>query len=179
MTGTYIAIGVGLLLLLWVFGNYNAFVRLRNHIRESWTNIDVQLKRRYDLIPNLVSTVKGYAKHEKELFERVIEARNQAKAKNGRAKYEQPMVQNLRQMLALAEAYPDLKADKHYLALQEELTDTEDRIAAARRFYSANVRDYNTRREAVPSNVIASLFSFREMKFWEVDEASHRQAPRV
>ena len=177
--GTYIAIGVGLLLLLWVFGNYNAFVRLRNHIRESWTNIDVQLKRRYDLIPNLVSTVKGYAKHEKELFERVIEARNQAKAKNGRAKYEQPMVQNLRQMLALAEAYPDLKADKHYLALQEELTDTEDRIAAARRFYNANVRDYNTRREAVPSNVIASLFSFREMKFWEVDEASHRQAPRV
>ncbi len=177
--GTYIAIGVGLLLLLWVFGNYNAFVRLRNHIRESWTNIDVQLKRRYDLIPNLVSTVKGYAKHEKELFERVIEARNQAKAKNGKAKYEQPMVQNLRRMLALAEAYPDLKADKHYLALQEELTDTEDRIAAARRFYNANVRDYNTRREAVPSNVIASLFSFREMKFWEVDEASHRQAPRV
>lgn len=177
--GTYIAIGVGLLLLLWVFGNYNAFVRLRNHIRESWTNIDVQLKRRYDLIPNLVSTVKGYAKHEKELFERVIEARNQAKAKNGRAKYEQPMVQNLRRMLALAEAYPDLKADKHYLALQEELTDTEDRIAAARRFYNANVRDYNTRREAVPSNLIASIFSFREMKFWEVDEASHRQAPRV
>ena len=177
--GTYIAIGVGLLLLLWVFGNYNAFVRLRNHIRESWTNIDVQLKRRYDLIPNLVSTVKGYAKHEKELVERVIEARNQAKAKNGRAKYEQPMVQNLRKMLALAEAYPDLKADKHYLALQEELTDTEDRIAAARRFYNANVRDYNTRREAVPSNLIASIFSFREMKFWEVDEASHRRAPRV
>ena len=177
--GTYIAIGVGLLLLLWVFGNYNAFVRLRNHIRESWTNIDVQLKRRYDLIPNLVSTVKGYAKHEKELFERVIEARNQAKAKNGKAKYEQPMVQNLRRMLALAEAYPDLKADKHYLALQEELTDTEDRIAAARRFYNSNVRDYNTRREAVPSNVIAKFFSFREMKFWEVDEASHRQAPRV
>ena len=175
----YIPLGIFLLVLLWVLGNYNAFVRLRNHIRESWNNIDVQLKRRYDLIPNLVATVKGYAAHEKDLLERVIEARNQAKAKNGRAKYEKPMVQSLKQMLALSEAYPDLKADKHYMALQEELVDTEDRIAAARRFYNANVRDYNTRREAVPSNVIAAFFSFREKKFWEVDEASHRRAPRV
>ena len=175
----YVAAGVVLLILFWALGNFNSFVRLRQHVRESWLNIDVQLKRRYDLIPNLVATVKAYAAHEKELFERVIEARNQARKKSGDARYEQPMVGHLKQMLALAENYPALKADQHYLSLQEELADTEDRIAASRRFYNANVREYNTRRGAAPSNVIAALFRFSELKFWEVEEASHRKAPRV
>jgi LemA protein len=173
----YIPVGVLVLLLLWAVGNFNALVRLRQHIRESWRNIDVQLKRRYELIPNLVQTVKGYATHERELLERVVQARNAAREHDGEAEYEQPMVASLRQHFALAENYPELKADRHFLALQEELVDTEDRIAAARRFYNGNVRDYNSRRESFPSSIIAGLFGFSEEKFWKVDEVL--RAPEI
>ena len=185
MTPEYMPlIGIGVivfLLLLWFWGTYNGLVRLRQHVRESWADIDVQLKRRYDLIPNLVATVKGYAKHEEEVFTRVIEARNRAAANHGSVASqeadERPVVQGLRQMLALAEDYPDLKARRNFLALQEELSDTEDRIAAARRFFNGNVRDYNTRREVFPSSLVAGLFKFDAETFWQVEEAFQRDRP--
>lgn len=179
----WVVLGAALLLLLWFFGTYNGLVRLRQHIRESWHDIDVQLKRRYDLIPNLVETVKGYAKHERELLERLVAARTRAAANHGpvasQGEDERPVVASLRQVLALQESYPDLKADRSFLALQEELIDTEDRIAAARRFFNGNVRDFNSRCETIPSSSVASLFGFRPESFWEVEEASHRERPDV
>jgi LemA protein len=179
----YVVLGAALLLLLWFLGTYNGLVRLRQHIRESWHGIDVQLKRRYDLIPNLVETVKGYAKHERELLERLVAARARAAANHGpvasQEADERPVVQCLRQVLALRESYPELKADRNFLALQEELVDTEDRIAAARRFFNGNVRDFNSRCGTVPSSIVAGLFGFRPESFWEVEEASHRERPDV
>jgi LemA protein len=179
----YVVLGAALLLLLWFLGTYNGLVRLRQHIRESWGDIDVQLKRRYDLIPNLVETVKGYAKHERELLERLVAARARAAANHGpvasQEADERPVVACLRQVLALKEGYPDLKADRNFLALQEELVDTEDRIAAARRFFNGNVRDFNNRCLSIPSSIIASLFGFRPESFWEVEEASQRARPDV
>jgi LemA protein len=182
-TPLWIALGGAALVLLWFLGTYNGLVRLRQHIRESWRNIDVQLKRRYDLIPNLVETVKGYAKHEREVLERLVTARTKAAANHGpvasQEADERPVVSSLRQVLALQESYPDLKADRNFLALQEELVDTEDRIAAARRFFNGNVRDFNSRCQSVPSSIVASLFGFRVESFWEVEEASHRERPDV
>jgi len=181
--GLYILIGVAAVLLLWFFGTYNGLVRLRQHVRESWHNIDVQLKRRYDLIPNLVNTVKGYAKHEQQTLERLIQARTRAHANSGsiasQEADERPLVNSLRRVIALAEAYPDLKADRNFLELQEELVDTEDRIAAARRFFNGNVRDYNTRCESLPSSIVASLFGHKAESYWEVEEASARERPDV
>ncbi len=179
-----IVVGVVLLILvIWFVGNYNSLVRLRQHGKESWADIDVQLKRRYDLIPNLVETVKGYAKHEREVLERVIEARNRAAGNNGsvasQGRDERKLVSATRQLFAVVENYPDLKASTNFLALQEELTDTEDRIAAARRFFNANVRDYNTRREMFPSSIVASMFKFEKLDFWEVEDSSQRAAPSV
>ena len=137
--------GVLLLALLWVVVNYNRFARLRQHIRESWSDIDIELKRRYELIPNLVETVKGYAGHERETLEEVTRLRNQAMADRGsatsQAVNETAMLLGLKKLFAVIEAYPTLKADTHFLALQQELSITEDRIAAARRFYNANVRE--------------------------------------
>ncbi len=179
----WIVLGAALVLLLWFLGTYNGLVRLRQHIRESWHGIDVQLKRRYDLIPNLVETVKGYAKHERDLLDRLVAARTRAAANHGpvasQEADERPVVTCLRQVLALRESYPDLKADRNFLALQEELVDTEDRIAAARRFFNGNVRDFNSRCETVPSSIVAGLFGFRAESFWEVEEASHRERPDV
>lgn len=172
-----------LLPLLWVVSIYNALVRLRNMVRESWAQIDTELKRRYDLIPNLVNTVKGYASHEQQTLERVIQARNQAVASKGspqsQAMDENVLVGAMKQLFALAEAYPALKADQHFLELQKELTNTEDRIQAARRFYNANVRDFNTRIEVFPSNLIAGMFGFKKEEYFEVQEAVVRQAPSV
>ncbi|MFN0198173.1 MAG: LemA family protein [Planctomycetaceae bacterium] len=169
--------------LIWFIGGYNALVRLRNHCRESWSNIDTELKRRYDLIPNLVNTVKGYATHEQDLFERVAQARNAAMASNGspasQAQNENVLVRGVRQVFAVAENYPDLKASKNFLALQDELSNTEDRIQRARRFYNANVRDLNTRIEVVPSNIIANLFSFQREEYFEIEDAIVREAPAV
>ena len=179
-----IAVGVGLLVvLIWVVATYNILVRLKQHCRESWSGIDTELRRRYDLIPNLVETVKGYAAHEREVFERVIEARNRAVDSRGspheQAADENALVGSLRQLFALSEGYPDLKASANFLALQKELANTEDRIQAARRFYNANVRDLNTRIRVVPSNIIAGLFRFTPEEFFEIEEASVRLPPAV
>ena len=183
--GLVLLVILGLLVLVigWGVLTYNALVGLRNQLQTAWAQIDVQLKRRYDLIPNLVETVKGYAKHERELLERLASARARAAANHGpvasQEADERPVVASLRRVLALQESYPELKADRNFLALQEELVDTEDRIAAARRFFNGNVRDFNSRCQSIPSSIVASLFGFRPESFWEVDEASQRERPRV
>jgi LemA protein len=166
------------LILLVVFGgiaSYNRFVSQRNLVRDAWANIDTELRRRYDLIPNLVETVKGYASHEREVFENVTKARAMATAATGspaeQAAAEGPLVAALRQLFAIAENYPDLKANQNFLALQAELSNTEDRLQTARRFYNSNVRDYNRRVQSFPSNVVARSFGFTEEQFFEVDEA--------
>ena len=178
-----IAGGVTLLILIWLIASYNRFVRLRHHIKESWADIDVELKRRYDLIPNLVETVKGYAKHEREVLERVVELRNSAMANSGtaasQASDENVMLHALKQVFALAEGYPDLKSDRHYLELQKELALTEDRIAAARRFFNGNVRDMRQLREMFPTSIIASMFGFSEPSYFELDNDAERVVPRV
>ena len=165
-------------ILLIVFGgiaSYNRFVLQRNLVRDAWANIDTELRRRYDLIPNLVETVKGYASHEREVFENVTKARAMATAATGspaeQAAAEGPLVAALRQLFAVAENYPDLKANQNFLALQSELSNTEDRLQTARRFYNGNVRDYNRRVQSFPSNLIARSFGFTEEQFFEVDEA--------
>lgn len=164
--------------LIWVIATYNILVRLGQQVRESWSGIDTELKRRYDLIPNLVQTVKGYAAHERGVLEAVIQARNVALASNGspaqQARDENMLIGTMRQMFAVVENYPDLKANANFLALQRELTNTEDRIQAARRFYNANVRDLNTRIEVFPSNLIAGMFNFQRAEFFEIDDASMR-----
>ena len=176
------------LILLVVFGgiaSYNRFVSQRNLVRDAWANIDTELRRRYDLIPNLVETVKGYASHEREVFENVTKARAMAAAATGspaeQAAAEGPLVAALRQLFAVAENYPDLKANQNFLALQAELSNTEDRLQTARRFYNSNVRDYNRRVQSFPSNVIARSFGFTEEQFFEVDESLRGDAgvPRV
>ena len=181
--GWYVAGGIVFLVLVWVAAVYNGLVRLRQHCRESWSGVDTELKRRYDLIPNLVETVKGYAAHERETLQRVIEARARAVASTGRpssqAADENALVETIKSLFAVVESYPDLKASANFLKLQEELVDTEDRIQAARRFYNANVRDLNTRVAVVPSNLIAGLFGFRQAEFFEVEDSRVRQAPAV
>lgn len=169
--------------LLWLVGTYNGLVRLRNHCRESWSGIDTELKRRYDLIPRLVEVVKGYAKHEREVFERVAQARAAALSSNGspaiQARDENALVGAVKGLFAVVERYPELKASGNFLALQTELVNTEDRIAAARRFYNANVRDFNTRREVFPANLLAGLFGFGREEFFEVEDHTIRAAPAV
>ncbi|HUT23081.1 MAG TPA: LemA family protein [Sumerlaeia bacterium] len=169
--------------LVWFIATYNTLVRLRNHCRESWSGIDTELKRRYNLIPNLVETVKGYATHERETLERVTEARNRALASTGspqsQARDENALVGTLKSLFAVVENYPDLKASEHFLKLQDELANTEDRIQAARRFYNANVRDLNTRVEVIPSNIVASLFDFQKEEYFEIESASERVAVDV
>lgn len=178
-----ILLGVLLLLpLIWLVVQYNSLVGLRNYIAESWSNVDTELKRRYDLIPNLVSTVKGYATHEREVLERVVELRNRCAANHGpvadQAKDEGQLVDALKQMFVLVEGYPQLKADQHFLKLQSELTNTENRIQAARRFYNGNVRDYRNKCESFPSNLVASLFGFQTQEFFSVPP-SVAQVPNV
>jgi LemA protein len=162
---------------------YNALVGLKNHVRESWADIDVQLKRRYDLIPNLVNTVKGYAAHEKATFERVIEARNRAFNNNGKyasqAADENQMLETLKTLFAVVEKYPELKANENFLKLQQELVDTEDKIAAARRFFNGNVRDYNNKVQMFPSNLVAGVFGFTDEDFFEVQDDAARKAIKV
>ena len=168
----YILLGVLVLVIGWVVLNYNALVRLRQHCRESWSCIDTELKRRYDLIPNLVEAVKGYAAHEREVLSAVTAARTRAVASTGtpatQAADESRLVESLDRLLLVSEDYPDLKASKNFLALQDELANTEDRIQAARRFYNGNVRELNTRIEVFPSNLVAAVFSFRPEQFFEV-----------
>ncbi len=171
----WILLAIVVVVGLYVVITYNGLVSLRNRIENAWAQIDVQLKRRYDLIPNLVETVKGYAAHEKETLERVIQARNQAMAAQGphdQAEAENLITGALKSMFALSEAYPDLKANENFLNLQEELTGTEGRIAYARQFYNDSVVRYNTKIQTFPANTIAGRFHFVEREYFEVDEAA-------
>jgi LemA protein len=182
MIGVYVVVGVVGLVVLYAMGTYNGLVRLRQQVRESWSGIDTELKRRYNLIPNLVETVKGYASHEQETLDRVVSARARAVESTGtpetQAQDENVLVGALRQLFAVVENYPDLKANQNFLQLQGQLTATEDRIQASRRFYNANVRELNTRTEVFPSNVIASMFGFQKEQFFEIEEAA-REVPKV
>ncbi len=166
---------VVLLPILYVVLTYNTLVALRNHIRDAWANIDTELKRRYELIPNLVATVKGYAAHEKEIFERVTQLRAQCMASQGspnqQAVDENQLVAALQKLMLVVENYPQLKADRNYLELQKELVNTEDRIQAARRFFNGNVRDYRNKCETFPSNLIAGAFGFQGEDYFNVDPA--------
>jgi LemA protein len=179
----YAVCGILAVVLAWAVLNYNGLVRLRQHCRESWAGIDTELKRRYDLIPNLVETVQGYAAHEREVLQSVTEARTRAVAATGapglQAAEENVLIDALKRLLVVVEHYPDLKASAHFLELQRELANTEDRIQAARRFYNANVRDMNTRIEAFPSNLIAAMFRFRRQEFFEIADAGIRSAPQA
>jgi LemA protein len=173
---------VALAALLWVAGAYNSLIRLRNQLENAWAQIDVQLKRRYDLIPNLVETVKGYAKHERETFERVTQARNIAMSAKGvseRAEAENMLTGALKSLFALAEAYPGLKANQNFLALQEELTSTENKIAFSRQFYNDSVMTYNVRVETFPVNLVAGAFNFQRRDLFEVKAEAERAAPKV
>ena len=170
-------VGVG----LWLAGSYNGLVTLRQAVRNAWAQIDVQLKRRHDLIPNLVNTVKGYAAHEKETFERVINARARATSASSPAeviKAEGELSSALSRLLAVSESYPELKANQNFLSLQEELTSTENRVAYARQFYNDNVTRLNTRIQTFPTVVIAGMFGFKEEPFFEAP-GEEKQAPKV
>jgi LemA protein len=177
-----IIIGVVVLLLLFFIYQYNGLVRLRNRADNAWSQIDVQLKRRHDLIPNLIETVKGYAAHEQGTFQKVVEARNAAVSAQGpqqAAQAENVLTGALRQIFALAEAYPDLKANQNFLALQEELTSTEDRISYSRQFYNDSVLKYDNKLETFPSNTIAGMFSFKPREYFEVQDPADREVPKV
>lgn len=156
-----------------IIGIYNGLIKLKNRTDEAWSDIDVQLKRRYDLIPNLVNTVKGYATHEKELFEKVTQARTAAMGAQTPAQKEQAenvLSGTLKSLFAVAENYPDLKANQNFLELQRELTDTEDKIQASRRFYNTNVRDFNIKIEMFPSNIVAGMLNFSKREFFAAEE---------
>jgi len=170
------------IIILWPVGTYNRLITLRNRAKEAWSDIDVQLKRRYNLIPNLVETVKGYAAHERELFEKVTEARTRAmgaQTPKEKGEAENILSGTLKTLFAVAENYPQLRASENFLELQRELTDTEDKIQAARRFYNGNVRDLNIRIESFPANIIANLFRFAKMDFFEIEEAEAREPVKV
>ena len=181
MIGVWILIAVAAVLILALIAMYNSLVSKRVTCQEAWSQIDVQLKRRYDLIPNLVETVKGYASHEKETLERVVNARNAAIAAPGikeKAEAENMLSGALRQLFALSEAYPNLKANENFAQLQEELASTENRIAFARQYYNASAANYNTARMTFPSNVVAGMFGFQPQDFFQAEEAV-REAPKV
>jgi LemA protein len=169
--------------LIWYIGTYNSLVRLRQMIRESWSNVDTELRRRYDLIPNLVETVRGYAKHEREVLERVTQARAAAVASTGsparQAADENNLIREMRSLLAVVEGYPDLKASQNFLQLQRELVNTEDRIQAARRFFNGNVRDFNTKVLSFPSAIIASAAGMKCEEFFEIEDLGVRQPVAV
>ncbi len=181
MTFAWILVGVLALGLVWVVAAYNGLVSLKNRTDEAWSDIDVQLKRRYDLIPNLVETVKGYAKHESKVFEEVTKARTAAMGAGNlhdKAKNENMLTDALKSVFAIAENYPDLKASQNFLSLQGELTDTEDKIEAARRFYNGNVRDLNTQIQVFPTNLIAQNLGFKVREFFEA-AAGEKEAVKV
>ena len=180
----WVIVGIVGLLIVGAIVSYNRFISQRQFIRDSWANIDTELRRRYDLIPNLIETVKGYASHERELFEEVARTRAAAAGATGspaqQAAAEAPLIAALGRLFAVAEAYPQLRANENFLSLQTELANTEDRLQTARRFYNANVQDYNRRVQSFPSNLIASTFKFAEEEYFEVEEAIREAgAPRV
>jgi LemA protein len=182
--GIWVIIGVVVILIIIFIAVYNSLVRLRNQVKNAWAQIDVQLKRRYDLIPNLMETVKGYMKHERETLEAVTNARNLAQqaASSGagaRSKAEGELSSALSKLLAVVENYPDLKANQNFLALQEELTSTENKISFSRQFYNDSVLNFNNKTQMFPSNIIASMFGFKAEEFFEVTVAAEREAPKV
>ncbi len=180
-TGTIILIVVAVV-VLWVIFSFNGLISRKNRVAEAWSDIEVQLKRRYDLIPNLVETVKGYASHEKTVLEDVTNARTAAMStEDPKAKLqaENQLSSTLKSLFAVAENYPQLKANENFSKLQDELTDTEDKIQAARRFYNGNVRDYNTAIEVFPKNVIAGAFGFTHKELFDVDSDVEKQPVQV
>ena len=176
-----IVVGVVLVLAIgFVVATYNGLVPLRNRVEEAWSDITVQLKRRTDLIPNLVNSVKGYATHEKEVFEKVTEARSaimDAKSVKDTAEAENMLEGALKSLFAVAEAYPDLKANQNFMQLQQELVDTEDKIQASRRFYNGGVRDLNTKIQTFPANIVAGMFNFQAKEFFEVEDRASVENP--
>lgn len=173
MTIIYILIAVAVVLVLWVVMTYNGFITLVNRAKEAWSDIEVQMKRRYDLIPNLIETVKGYAAHEKQAFENVSDARARAmgaQSVEDHAQAENMLTGALKSIFAIAEAYPDLKANQNFAELQRELSDTENKIQASRRFYNQNVMALNTGLEQFPGNVIGGMFNFAKREFFELGE---------
>ena len=174
MTILYIVLGILAVLILWVVFSYNGFVSLRNRAKEAWSDIEVQMKRRYDLIPNLVETVKGYAAHESQTLAQVTEARTAAMGASSVAEHAQAenmLTGALKSLFAVSEAYPDLKANTNFLELQRELSDTENKIMASRRFYNTTVQSLNTAVEQFPGNVIAGMFGFSQMELFELSES--------
>ncbi len=182
MVPTLIILGIVALIFLWAIGIYNSIKRKQIGADQAWSDIDVQLKRRYDLIPNLVETVKGYAGHEKETLERVVKARQQAIDATGIAEHaraENMLTGALRQLFALSESYPDLKANQNFLHLQEELTSTENKIGFSRQHFNRSAASYNEAIAVFPANVVAGVFNFRAMEYFELEDAAERQAPKV
>jgi len=182
MSFLQIIVALVVILVLWLILTYNRFVTLRNRVKEAWADIDVQLKRRYDLIPNLVETVKGYASHERELFEKVTQARTQAmgaQTVKERGEAENVLSGTLKTLFAVSENYPQLRASENFLELQRELTDTEDKIQASRRFYNGNVRDFNTILQSFPQNAVAGVFNFKAAEFFEIAGAAEKEPVSV
>ncbi len=188
MTTLYIIIAIVAIVAFWAIGGYNGFIRLITQAKEAWADIEVQLKRRYDLIPNLVNTVKGYATHEASTFEKVTEARTAAIAAGSgtgheggptasQAQAENMLTGALKSVFAVAEAYPELKANTNFLELQRELSDTENKIQAARRFYNGTVRDLNIKIQSFPSNILAGMFNFAKMEFFDLADDDAAQKP--
>ena len=177
-----VVLAIGLVLILWWIGTYNGLVRMRQEVKNAWSQIDVQLKRRHDLIPNLVEAVKGYITHERQTLEGVIKARTQAVNATGlqdRAQAENLLTQTLRSLFAVVERYPDLKANQNVLSLQEELTSTENRISFARQFYNDQATRLNSMIESVPANFVAGSGGFSKVEFFQIEDAAHREVPKV
>ncbi len=183
MSGMFVFFGIIILIVFFFIGIYNALVRLRNQVKNAWSQIDVQLKRRHDLIPNLVETAKGYMKHERETLENITKARNLAANAGGtvgdKARAEGALSSAMGSFYVVVENYPDLKADQNFLALQEELTSTENKIAFARQGYNDQVLFYNNKIQMFPSNIVAGMFNFKEEEFFEIEDKSEREAPKV
>ncbi len=185
MDTTYWIIIIALVVIgLWLMAMYNGLIKTRNRVKEAWSDIDVQLKRRYDLVPNLIETVKGYAKHEQETFDKVVKARSQAMNVssddlNKKTEAENQLSSTLKSIFALSENYPDLKANQNFLELQRELTDTEDKIMAARRFYNNNVRRFNTKIQVFPTNIFAKKLGFSKKDYFELKEEAAREPVKV
>lgn len=181
-TVLWVILGIIVLVILWLVVVYNGLIRLKNRVQEAWSDIDVQLKRRYNLIPNLVEAVKGYAQHERELFEKVTQARAsamQAQGTSEKAQAENMLTQTLRSLFAVAENYPQLRASENFAKLQDELSDTENKIQAARRFYNGNVRDFNTKLQVFPTNIIAHAMGFKKFDFFELEDEGTRKPVQV
>lgn len=178
----YLVLAIIIIALFWLIGVYNGLIKLRNRVKEAWSDIDVQLKRRYDLIPNLMETVKGYMKHEEGVLTKVTEARSQAMSAKGveaKGKAENMLSETLKSLFAVAENYPDLKASQNFLQLQDEISDTENKIQASRRFYNGQVRDFNTKIQIFPNNLIAGILNFKAENFFAIENDKERENVQV